>query len=370
MDESLTRARERFTAGIAAFEAGRLDEAAALFEETLALAPGRPSVLANLGITRVRLGQPAVALPLLVQATATAPDDLSAWFHLALAHGAVGDLPAALLVWDRVTQLAPGMAAAWEHRGTVLRELGRLSEAATSFRRALELGADPTVIGYYLAGVVGGPAPPAAPREYVAQLFDDYAADFGPHLVQALRYQAHERLIAALPAPGCWTAALDLGCGTGLVGALLRPRARRLTGIDLSARMVERARASGHYDRVQQADLLPWLEQTDERFDLVVAADVFIYVGALDAVLAGVRRVLNAGGLLAFSVEVPAPDEVGDGSGLVLRPSLRYAHADAYLRPLARQHGFAVLRADDGPLREEQRRPVAGRYWVLQAPGD
>jgi predicted TPR repeat methyltransferase len=94
-------------------------------------------------------------------------------------------------------------------------------------------------------------------------------------------------------------------------------------------------------------------------------ADVFIYVGALEPVFAGVRRVLSPGGLLAFSVETP---DAADGGGLVLRPSLRYAHGEAYVRNLAARHGLRVLSAQAGPLREDQQRPVAGQYWVLQGP--
>ncbi len=368
MNDPLSQARACFLEGLAAFEADRLSEAARQFEAALALAPGRPSVLLNLGITRMRLGQPGLAVGLLQQVTALEPQDKAAWFHRANAHSMLGQAHAALQAWDRLLALEPQAAEAWIHRGSQLRELGRLSDAADSFRRARALGADSPLLDYYLAGVAapGGAIPDAAPRGYVAQLFNQYADEFGTHLVQALRYEAPERLVAALPVPsgGPWKQALDLGCGTGLVGALLRPKVLRLVGVDLAEGMVRRALASGHYDAVEHADLVPWLDATGQRFDLVMAADVFIYVGALEPVFAGVRRVLSPGGVLAFSVETP---DASEGGGLVLRPSLRYAHGEAYVRDLAARHGLRVLSAQAGPLREDQQRPVAGQYWVLQA---
>lgn len=369
MNDSLNQARACFLEGLAAFQADRLPEAARQFEAALALAPGRPSVLLNLGITRLRLGRPDLAVGLLEQATALEPQDKAAWFHRANAHAMLGQPGPALTAWDRLLALDPQATEAWIHRGSLLRETGHLPEAADSFRRARALGAQGPLLDYYLAGVgaTGEAVPEAAPRDYVAQLFNQYADEFGDHLVQALRYEAPERLVAALPAPpaGHWEAALDLGCGTGLVGVLLRPAARRLVGLDLAEGMVRRALASGHYDAVEQADLVPWLAATGQRFDLVVAADVFIYVGALEPVFAGVRRVLSPRGVLAFSVETP---DAADGGGLVLLPSLRYAHGEAYVRNLAARHGLRVLSAQAGPLREDQKRPVAGQYWVLQGP--
>lgn len=369
MNDTLNQARACFLDGLAAFESGRLEDAARHFDAALALAPGRASVLLNLGITRLRLGQADLAVGPLEQVTALEPQDPAAWYHLASACATVGRLGASITAWDRLLALDPQSADAWTLRGSALREMGRLNDAADSFRRARALGGDADLLDYYLAGIGASvaPAPEAAPRAYVAQLFNEYADEFGAHLVQSLRYEAHQRLVSALPPPpgGGWNAALDLGCGTGLVGALLRPATRLLIGLDLAEGMVRRAAASGHYDAVEQADLVPWLAASERRFDLVVAADVFIYVGALEPVFAGVRRVLSPGGVLGFSVETP---DASEGGGLVLRPSLRYAHGEAYVRDLAARHGLRVLSAQAGPLREDQKRPVTGQYWVLQAP--
>ena len=51
MEAVLEQARKHFFEGIAHFEGRRFEQARACFESSLALAPGRPSVLGNLGIT-------------------------------------------------------------------------------------------------------------------------------------------------------------------------------------------------------------------------------------------------------------------------------------------------------------------------------
>ncbi|MCW5639862.1 MAG: methyltransferase domain-containing protein, partial [Rubrivivax sp.] len=231
----------------------------------------------------------------------------------------------------------------------------------------LACGGDAGLNRFLLAGVGGaGAAPQRAPDAYVRGLFDGYAGDFDQHLLQVLHYRAHEHVAALLRRTGRrFDAVLDLGCGTGLLAPLLVPllaaAGGRIDGVDLSPPMIEHARARGLYAQLEAADLVAYLQATPQRWDAVAAADVFIYVGALDAVFAGVARVLAPGGWFAFSVE-PADD----AHAVVLQPSLRYAHGEPALRALAARHGFEVRAVETGAIREEQRRPIEGLYWLLQ----
>ncbi|MEO7128976.1 MAG: tetratricopeptide repeat protein [Rhodoferax sp.] len=364
MSESMEQARQFFADGLAHSEAGRLEQAERSFAAALSLAPGRPSLLTNLGATLVRRGRWADALALLEEATAVEPDNLQAWSYLGTAHAELGQARPALRAFERALEIDPRHAGLWNQRGSLLRELGRLDEAATCFERALALGADPQLLGYYLASVRDGAVPDTAPRGYVESLFDRYAGEFQTHLVQALHYRGHEVLVhgltpLALPRFG---AVLDLGCGTGLIGSLIKPVADRVDGVDLSLAMLEQARASGLYSELDHADIVEHLQSTDRHYDLVLASDVFVYVGALDAVFAGVARVLAPGGLFAFSIE-----RTGDAHDLRLLPSLRYAHSQAYVLRLAQEHGFEVRAAFPAPLREDQQRPIEGFYVYLQA---
>ena len=158
---------------------------------------------------------------------------------------------------------------------------------------------------YYLASVERRRCAGDRAGRLRAGLFDNYADQFDSHLVGALRYRrtaAGRSAGRQLRRRRALRSALDLGCGTGLCGPLVRPMVERLTGVDLSARMLDKARSLGVYDRLAQATSSSSWAPTTERCDLVVAADVFIYVGDLAPVFARLGRAMT-GGVFCFSVE-------------------------------------------------------------------
>jgi len=133
-----------------------------------------------------------------------------------------------------------------------------------------------------------------------------------------------------------------------------------LTGVDLSPNMLEEARRRGVYDRLVESDIVAFLDMQTDQFDLIVSTDVFIYIGDLSKVFAGVRRALRTGGLFCFSVE--AIDE-GD---FVLRPTLRYAHSQPYLSRLAGRNGFVVVTIEPHAVRREGQTSIAGYNIVMR----
>lgn len=433
MTATFEQAKQFFLQGLQDFSAGRLHEAERAFEASLALLPGRPSTLVNLGATKLRLSKPLEALDALEQALASTPGDVDAWCHrcealarlarygeaLASSDKAIAIDAASLPAWqararlltqlrqyeealaalDRLTTLLPQQGTNWLHRGQLLQKLGRhdealdcydkaleldrglaqawtlrggimkdrkrLDEAAECFRQALAHGGEAQLNHYFLASVVGGDAPATAPAHYVQALFDDYADTFDAHLVDVLHYEAHRFLTENLRwvDRARFAAALDLGCGTGLCGPLVKPMVGRLDGVDLAQRMLDKARALGVYDDLAQSDLVDFLRNATQTYDLVLSADVFIYVGDLEPVFAGVHRALNAGGVFCFSVE-----RSGNERGFVLNAHQRYAHSERYVRRLAQQHGFALVKMLEHAIREDQREPIPGMYFYLAKP--
>jgi predicted TPR repeat methyltransferase len=159
---------------------------------------------------------------------------------------------------------------------------------------------------------------------------------------------------------------LDLGCGTGLCGPVLRPMARTLAGVDLSAAMVEKARARGVYDRLDVGDLVAFMRASGRCYDLLVAADVFIYLGDLSPAFEAAAGCLRpgGGGMLAFSAEA------GTGERYAMGPKTRrFTHAEPYLRRLAAMYGFEEQSFEPITVRIEAGRPVAGYLVVLRWPG-
>lgn len=356
-DPTFAQARDFFLQGLAHYEAGRFAQAEQQFAASLALVPGRVSTLLNLGATRLKLGRAEEAIALLDEALAREPGSADALGHRATALAELGRLGDALAGFDAALAIDPAQGMLWSHRGNVLRELRRFDAAAASFERALACGHDPELNRFYLSAV-RGEAAPVMPSGYVQALFDSYAGGFDEHL-RALGYDAPAALAQGL-AGRHFTRGLDLGCGTGAAGPYLAPLCDALDGVDLSAAMVEKARATGRYATVTQADVVAFLRGATQRWDLAVAADVLIYLGDPQPVFESVARVLEPGGHFCFTAE--RADEARD---FVLQPSLRYAHSERALRELAQRSGFTDVRIGQRTIRQEQRAAIPGLFaWM------
>lgn len=399
-ETTIERAKAHFFAGNEHFEAGRLEAACSDYEAALALVPGRASVMGNLGVTLCRLGHYERAIETLDATLLADPTHRDAWAALGLSREARGDwagaahalrqgialgalLPSLYLAlshcelrqnrWREAVQalddalaLDPREPEVWSQRGHLMRESGQLKEAARSYDQALQHGAEPALHRHYLASVQDLRDPPPPPPVYAPALFDQYADEFQDHLLAQLKYAAPETLLKpVIQRAQRLPLVLDLGCGTGLCGRLLAPLADAIDGVDASAAMLQPAQASGAYRRLVQGDLLGLLREDGAAADLIVAADVFIYVGPLDEVFAAAAARLAPGGRFVFSVE-----QADAGRDLQLRPSLRYAHSRPLIEGLAQAHGFIVEAIEAGPIREEQGRALMGWYAWLQRPAD
>ncbi len=345
---------------------GRHAEALQALDQAVQLGALPQAVAWHRAESLAALGRHAEAVAALDTLLAVEPGHGASWVERGRLLQCLNRHDEALQSYRRGTTLAPALPQGWSLLGQLLKDQGRRDEAAAAFERALEHGAEPALHRWFLAAVRGDSTPTQAPPEYVQRLFDGYADEYDQHLVGALRYRTPfvlcEMLRTAHPAP--LDQALDLGCGTGLAAEALAQRAAVLDGVDLSAGMLDKARALGRYRTLAQADVAAHLASTEARYDLVFSADVFIYVGALEAVFDGVRRVLRPGGLFSFSVEDSG------GPPLLLRgDSLRYAHGEAYLRELAAARGFSWLALQRDTLREDQGRPVQGLFVLLAAAG-
>lgn len=351
-------------------EAGEFEAAHRHYRAALQTDPDCAPAWNNLGTWHQERGERPAAADCYRRALAL--DSECGFIHHAEAHNNLGTLLAgedrlveAEASYRAALKVRPEFAEAHKNRGAVLQALGRHAEALASFREAVRLRPDFAEAAYKLAALSGEPPPASAPAEYVAALFDGYAGEYDQHLTATLQYRVPQALCALLAKQVPESAALDvldLGCGTGLSGAALRGLARHLTGIDLSPRMLARARERGLYDRLIEGDIVQVLAGQSACFDLVAAADVFVYIGDLEAVVASAGQVLRPGGWLAFSIEsLPAGE-------YRLQPTGRYAHAPAYIEALARRHGFARVAQQAVTLRVEQGTPVAGQLQLWQCP--
>jgi predicted TPR repeat methyltransferase len=291
-------------------------------------------------------------------------------YKWALDHAARGDLSGAADILAQTVELAPRFATAWFALGAIRERLSDRDGAVTAFGHARD--ADPD--DYHgarlqLARLGAGIPAPAMTETYVRRLFDQYAGRYDAALTEHLNYRGPAILTSAIeaamraadgssaPRPMHFAAMLDLGCGTGLGGAAFRPFVDRMVGVDLSPAMIAKAEAKGLYDRLVGAGLAAFLGEEAARgakYQLVIAADVFVYVNDLAPVIAACARVLAPEGLLAFTVETH-PDD-----GATLLPTLRFAHGEASLRAALKEAGLTPLKIEQATVRAEKGEPVEG----------
>jgi predicted TPR repeat methyltransferase len=383
---------------------GELDAAEALYRQILTLMPGHFDALHLLGVIKGQQNEFAAAVPFFEQALRVNPDSAAAFNNFGNVLQALGrhaqalasydrslalrpDNPKglmhrgnalrklsrpvdALASYDRALALKPDYAEALIHRADALADLGRHADAVDAYRLALSHGGDAGRIEYSLAALGAAAVPKASPVDYVTGLFDQYAEAFDEHLVETLQYKTPSLLAAALRArlANDTEAAfdvLDLGCGTGLCGPRLRPLARRLVGVDLSPKMLAKARERALYDELVCAELGEYLGGLSQWFHVAVAADVFVYIGDLNGVFAGVASALRPQGLFAFSVE--ATEDGGDGDcDYRLLTTHRYAHSLDYVGRLAAQYGFGVETVESGVIRKNGDADIRGHLVLLR----
>ncbi|MBA2400830.1 MAG: methyltransferase domain-containing protein [Bradyrhizobium sp.] len=273
-----------------------------------------------------------------------------------------GDLVGAADLLLQTTDLAPNFVTAWFSLGDIREALGERDAAIAAFRKAWAGDPDDRHGASLRLMRLGAEPLAAMPQFYLQTLFDQYARRFESALVDDLGYRGPELLFRAVLAvraaarkPAFFKRAIDLGCGTGLAAAAFARKVDHFIGIDLSPRMIEQARVTGFYAELAVADIVQGLRaRPDGSADLILAADVMIYVADLAPVLAESRRVLADGGLFAFTTETHA------GEGVILGEGLRYAHAAAHVRASVESAGLTLSLLEDRSARAEDNVPVPG----------
>jgi predicted TPR repeat methyltransferase len=244
----------------------------------------------------------------------------------------------------------------------VLAGFGYTSEALSVGHLSMSLWPNQPSLEYLMGALAGGKGPDRSPREYIVEHFDRFADQFDSQLVGALGYDIPKKLCDVVKKAlgnASLGDVLDAGCGTGLCGPELRPIARKLTGVDLSSRMLEQAEKRGGYDELVCDDLLSFLGRSPRRFDLIVAADLVIYFGELSSLLTSAAYAMRPGGLLAFSTE----SFLGDTFRLL--PSGRFAHPPHYVERAARPE-FALVSCAPTTVRLEGTERVSGNLFIFR----
>ncbi len=394
--------------GDALVQLRKFDEAEPVWRKVVEIEPTRAEAQQMLGLILMHRREFDGARQHLTQALALNPNLLESAFNLGRAHAAVGDRVRAVQYFQQAHTIAPlhakalaalvqtlnelqrgpeavaigarGVAVIAAHGGAApsavneirhhiahaYRRMGDVAGAADCYRAMIATDPADPVVRHLLAAAEGVPTTDAYAAGFAKAFFDNLAADFDTHLVQRLGYGSPSLLMAGLrslrPAPDSFQGVLDLGCGTGLMAEALATHYAlpRLVGIDLSEKMLVEAGKRGRYHKLVAGNVVEQTPALAERFDLAIAADVFVYLGDMAPMYRAAQAALHTKGLFVFTAEV------GTAPTFVLTSNGHYKHNLDYLTALAAQTGFTVLRTDLQPIRKEATDTVMGHYIYLE----
>jgi len=338
--------------------AGAHQDAARAFEQALALDPHNAEAYFRLGLAERDQQQLDRAAAAYQRAIALRPDYIEAHNNLGSVLQMQGLNDAALKAYRRAVALGPDFAQPYLNLGRLYASGGDGDNAVATFQQAIARGIDVEIFNHLLSAL-RGETTGQAPDNYTRSLFDNFAGDFDRRLVNELGYRIPETLAARIKAiePRRNLRVLDLGCGTGLCGVQFADCFSQLTGVDLSAAMLEKARARNLYTELFDASLGEWLETATPRsFDLVLAADVLVYFGDLAPLFTQIARALDHDGLCAFSIELTTE------KNFVLQPSGRFAHAEDHIRNVCSKLGLKEIEAFPHHIRGD----VNGFVFILR----
>ena len=349
--------------GIALKAQGKLDEAIASYQRAIAINPDYAEAHFNLGNALSDKGKSAEAATSYKGAIAINPDYAEAYNNLGIVLKAQDKMDEAVTSYQCAITINPNYTEALHNLGVILKDQGKLDEAATLYERVLAL--DPThPSARHMLAALRGETTEMAPAKYVKVLFDRYSSNYDHHLMEKLQYNTPALLRQALQSLFShdlhFQNAIDLGCGTGLAGTEFREMAARLSGIDISPKMIEEAEKKDIYDVLVVGNIMEFLNNASEKYDLFIAADVFLYIGNLAPLFTSIRTRSSIGAYLVFSTESSHEKEY------VLRQTGRYAHSRNYIQSLAKDHRCIVEKCQSGGLRKEKGQWTMGDIFVLK----
>lgn len=281
-------------------------------------------------------------------------------FELGQRHFKLGNIRDAALRFRLVTWMEPSHAEAWYYLGRCRLLEGQKGQAARALEKALALSPKHEEARYLLAVALGSKAaanelPGAMPLSLAHEHFEGLADGYD-EMQEEAGYQGHmllnEAVRPALAEGRVDHVALDLGCGTGLIGTGLRDVAAEIRGVDFSEKMLSHAMArkdgTGRkiYDALIHRELREFLREAPEAaYDIMLAGCTFNYVGELDAVFSASARALRPGGVFAFT----AARRGGEGFGF--DPVLgQFTFSLSYLRAAAAAAGMKEIGCQEAPV--------------------
>ncbi len=348
-------------------ETGKSAEAAVAYQACIEIDPDNANALCNLGAVLKDEKRYKEALTSLERAIELAPKHSQAYHNLGNVYKKLERYDEAIAAYRESVELikpeesAAYIATAYKSLGRMLYRDRRFDEAAAIYRKLLSIDPDNSTAQHLLAACSGEDIPDRASDAFVAETFDIFAGSFD-EVLKRLEYRAPELILSAVKSllnePNNQLTILDAGCGTGLLGILIRDYARHLVGVDLSKGMIDKAKGRSIYHELEIAELTEFMLQKSGAFDLIASADTLCYFGDLSKVFHAVAEALSKKGFFIFTLEEiinATPEET-----YRLNPHGRYSHTQDYVNNALTDAGLRVESITTDTLRNEGGAPVMG----------
>jgi predicted TPR repeat methyltransferase len=342
-------------------ELGRLKEAEVSYGQAITLKPDYVEAYNNLGVLLENLGRLKEAEISYKKAITLKADFAEAHYNLGNTLKEQDRLKEAEASVRKAIALKPDFAEAHNNLGGLLIKFNRLEEAKTFFKKAVEFKPDYGEAKHLLAALTENTTN-SPPREYVENLFDNYAINFENSLINKLEYKIPNKIIEIIvdknPSIKLGSV-LDLGCGTGLIGNEIKKYCSNLEGVDLSKSMLEKARAKNIYDKLEHKDIVEYLSIKNLDFNYFISSDVLIYVGELSEIFKLIKSRNKLKGKFIFSTEHT------DRDGFFLEQTGRYSHSKKYIESLCNKFGYKLSHFEIVNLRKEKDKFIIGGLYFL-----
>ncbi len=351
-----------FNCGLAYFDLQQFVTAEKHYQSASEINPDDPDIHFNLGLNFRRLEKIKEAAESFTQALRLGDSSEDTLYNLALCHQDLNDTAEASRLYDCILSKDPGHQPTLNNYAYLCHKSGDREKAGTLYRRLLEHNPDHQAARHML-NALAGEKPDTAPLEYVEEVFDNYAKDFEHSLVQQLHYKTpqilwdrYRRLFGETPRENC----LDIGCGTGLAGVQFAPCCTRMTGVDISEEMLLIAKEKSLYNELIKDDIVHFLHTIPHSYNLIVAADVFTYIGDLSEMFTACFNKTAEEGVFLFSVEEST------GNQFELKETGRFGHSVHYIQNVCQSAGWTILDNHLSKLRQDKGQWIKGFLFILQ----
>ncbi len=351
-----------FNMGLALFDIEDFEKAAKHYDIASQASPEDPDIQYNKGLNLRRLGKRKGAITAFAKAIDLGDSSIDTLYNIALCHQDLKEFEDAAKLYAIILENDKNHLSTLNNFAYLCHKTGDLKKAEQLYRRLLQLNPQHTAAQHMLNALCGI-TPDNAPLEYIESVFDGYAENFEENLLKELCYRTPIelwRFYRELFPENLDCKCLDLGCGTGLAGLAFKSACKELTGIDISDKILKEAEQKSLYKRLIKNDILSFLETTKESFNLLIAADVFTYMGNLESLFKSCNKRCEAGGVLCFSVEE------SKGNSFTLKETGRFGHPLRYIEKLCSKTGWKLISVERSNLRKDKNEWISGFLFILQ----